>query len=352
MRICHDGIDHMNESVQPKDKLTIHLKMGLILGALALLFSGIFITPGRLMKFGIMRQSLVFGAESVRKMAIFEIAVFRILCLIFAVLLIILFLNLKQVLNSRFIQHILHSNTYDYANLSNSNSIYKVSFLAIMIFILLGLLYIWFGAEIFNTDSLQKINDEDGYIENISALMFFISGIVATFIAFRSKRLLAPRIVYGILAFLFFFTVGEEISWGQRIFNLETWEIFNESNVQNENNLHNLFGYMFDHVFIAGVFIVGFAIPFITKYNRFIRRLWRHFSLPIASLGLALGFLIISLMHHYTIYKIFNEQPYLRIAELRELLTSIALFLLMIESLALLKRRQSEQDKVKSKIVR
>jgi len=285
-------------------------------------------------------------------MTIIEIAVFRILCLIFAVLFIVLFLNLKKVLKSRFIQHILHSNAYDDTNLSNSKSIFNVSFLVIMIFILLGLLYIWFGEEIFNIDLLQKINDEDGFIENISALMFFISGLVASFIAFRSKKSLAPRIVYGILAFLFFFTVGEEISWGQRIFNLETWGIFNESNVQNENNLHNLFGYMFDHIFIAGVFIVGFAVPFITRYNQFIKRLWRYLSLPIASLGLALGFLIISLMHRYTIYKIFNEQPYLRIAELRELLTSIALLFLMIESLALLKQRQSEQDKAKSKIVR
>jgi hypothetical protein len=42
------------------------------------------------------------------------------------------------------------------------------------------------------------------------------------------------------LAVLFFFAAGEEISWGQRIFNFETSGIFKSNNLQQETNLHNL----------------------------------------------------------------------------------------------------------------
>ncbi len=40
--------------------------------------------------------------------------------------------------------------------------------------------------------------------------------------------------------FMFLFGAGEEISWGQRIFNIETPEFFKKHNAQKEMNLHNL----------------------------------------------------------------------------------------------------------------
>ena len=37
-----------------------------------------------------------------------------------------------------------------------------------------------------------------------------------------------------------FFGAGEEISWGQRIFHIESSKFFNENNSQKETNLHNM----------------------------------------------------------------------------------------------------------------
>ena len=37
-----------------------------------------------------------------------------------------------------------------------------------------------------------------------------------------------------------FFGAGEEISWGQRIFGIESSEFFSENNAQQETNLHNM----------------------------------------------------------------------------------------------------------------
>lgn len=49
------------------------------------------------------------------------------------------------------------------------------------------------------------------------------------------------RLFFTVLALACFYVVGEEISWGQRIFNLTTPEFFAAHNLQNETNLHNFF---------------------------------------------------------------------------------------------------------------
>lgn len=82
---------------------------------------------------------------------------------------------------------------------------------------------------------------EDGPIENASALMLFASSVL---LVINSRRLKSPSktaITFTLIyALMFFFVAGEEISWGQRIFNWETTEFFSENNYQNETNLHNL----------------------------------------------------------------------------------------------------------------
>ncbi|MDA3902223.1 MAG: tetratricopeptide repeat protein [Desulfuromusa sp.] len=49
------------------------------------------------------------------------------------------------------------------------------------------------------------------------------------------------RFFFAFLALACFYVVGEEISWGQRIFNLMTPDFFEKHNLQNETNLHNFF---------------------------------------------------------------------------------------------------------------
>jgi hypothetical protein len=83
---------------------------------------------------------------------------------------------------------------------------------------------------------------EDGLIESLSALILFLGGAVCfyrvvTLRKVRSRLFLACTAMLG---FLFFFGAGEEISWGQRIFNIETPEFFQTHNLQQETNLHNL----------------------------------------------------------------------------------------------------------------
>lgn len=83
---------------------------------------------------------------------------------------------------------------------------------------------------------------EDGLLENITVL-FLLAGC---FVCWRRSLVLRfekPKLFVWmcfLLGALFFFGAGEEISWGQRIFDVETPEFFQEHNIQNETNIHNL----------------------------------------------------------------------------------------------------------------
>ncbi len=100
-----------------------------------------------------------------------------------------------------------------------------------------------------NEKIIIEICREDGPVENYGALFHLISAILF-FTAFayskidinyRWQKILGQKnLFYLLLGVLFFICFGEEISWGQRIFNIKTPEIINKYNAQNEINLHNL----------------------------------------------------------------------------------------------------------------
>jgi len=88
---------------------------------------------------------------------------------------------------------------------------------------------------------------EDHYFEIVGALSLLITSILFVY-GFRIARKsldtnrisLVKQLVYLGLAGLFFFGAGEEISWGQRIFGIETPQVLSELNKQDEFNFHNL----------------------------------------------------------------------------------------------------------------
>lgn len=94
---------------------------------------------------------------------------------------------------------------------------------------------------------IEYLTLEDGIVENLSALFYFMASCVCILLFFKSKSaekiyFLKKRRNYFYLALgLFFFVcAGEEISWGQRIFGIATTEWLADHNLQGETNLHNL----------------------------------------------------------------------------------------------------------------
>ena len=176
----------------------------------------------------------------------------------------------------------------------------------------------------------SSIVREDGVIQYATAFLFLGSAGLSLRLSIKlpEKR---RKYAHLILALGFLLCFGEEISWGQRIFNFSTPELTKLYNTQGEFNLHNSLGYSADHIFIAGVFIYGAIIPFLAIRNPFILRLFDLTGLPLASLGLSIGFVMTSLLHNWTVYSLLERTP-LRIAETRELLSALGFLILMIET--------------------
>lgn len=132
---------------------------------------------------------------------------------------------------------------------------------------------------------------EDGPIEWMTVLALLTGAGIALkrSIRLRSKKGKFFSLCLIILAAIFVFGAGEEISWGQRIFNIESPEFFKTHNSQEETNLHNLivkgkkinkivFGTMLG-IFVALYLLV---LPVLYRKNEKVRKLVDRFAMPVA----------------------------------------------------------------------
>jgi hypothetical protein len=86
--------------------------------------------------------------------------------------------------------------------------------------------------------------EEDGIAEYLQAGLYGGCWFMALLIVrhhVKAKHYLIA-VLYVLLACGLFFMVGEELSWGQRIFGWETPATLQEVNKQEETNLHNIYG--------------------------------------------------------------------------------------------------------------
>lgn len=117
---------------------------------------------------------------------------------------------------------------------------------------------------VFTPSFATKLGMEDGLAENLTALVFIISSISMTIrgarlLSRRGSSLLAASVLF--LAVIFFVFAGEEISWGQRIFDLQTGEFMQQHNWQKEVNIHNLHTDIFNIAFHYGALIFLVILP-------------------------------------------------------------------------------------------
>lgn len=83
---------------------------------------------------------------------------------------------------------------------------------------------------------------EDGFAENVQVLTLFCTFLMAMVVTYREWFRGTPwvALMYAGLCCGFVFLIGEELTWGQRIFNWTTTATFAAINKQNETNLHNI----------------------------------------------------------------------------------------------------------------
>lgn len=173
----------------------------------------------------------------------------------------------------------------------------KITYPALLVVILVGI-YLDFYNEDFLTNTYAR---EDGVLENLTALMLFAGGVLMfyRFLKLGRKRNGWFKLTTLGVALAFLFGAGEEISWGQRIFNVESSEFFLENNVQNETNFHNLeVGGVKLNKLIFGKFLTVFIltyliiVPLLHKRWDAFQRLINKMAIPVPRWHHAVTYLI------------------------------------------------------------
>lgn len=134
---------------------------------------------------------------------------------------------------------------------------------------------------------------EDGVVEWFTVIGLLII-MVISFNRVRKLRAVRSRLfifMTALLGLFFFFGAGEEVSWGQRIFSVETPEFFRQNNAQMETNLHNMVvggvhinKLIFSKFWLLVMLAYWFVIAPLYKYNRAFGSFVDSFAVPIPRL--------------------------------------------------------------------
>jgi hypothetical protein len=176
----------------------------------------------------------------------------------------------------------------------------KKYLIILILFILSGYLLCSFV----DSDTMPNIAEENNVLEWMTALLFLTASIIFIMLFIKSRNYFSL-----LLGVIFFMGFGEEIAWGQYLFNLKVPERIAEINSQNELTIHNL-NIFHSHNsegqyksglhklltinFLAKVFFVlwGVVLPFCTYHLRFFSSITTKIKLPIPPITMGFFFII------------------------------------------------------------
>ncbi len=152
--------------------------------------------------------------------------------------------------------------------MKNRNSISKIIKIIIFIFPIIAFIF-FIITKIYFTDFYNYVNYEDNVTEYLQSIFLLICSILSLLISlkyFKNKKIFLS-IIFIVFFIFFAFWFFEEISWGQRIFNINTTEFMLENNLQSEITIHNLrfFRGTYNYVHLAYLMMSswGLFLPFI-----------------------------------------------------------------------------------------
>ena len=135
--------------------------------------------------------------------------------------------------------------------------------------------------------TFHALTREDYWVEYLTAVWLLLAGLLVFGTAWLERRFF-QRCVYILGGMAMAFAAGEEISWGQRIFGFATPDFLMPLNEQKEFTVHNIANGMFDIIYLNGTLILCMATS-----AAFFCRKGRLFGIPLPSILLMLGFLVI-----------------------------------------------------------
>ena len=179
----------------------------------------------------------------------------------------------------------------------NFTSTEKLAYVFLIFVFGLGIYYANSDLQFFD----EVYTKEDGFAEYGTAILLLSSSILlfSRFITlFKSKNTLWKVGIF-LIATIFLFGAGEEISWGQRIFNVESSEYFLENNAQGETNLHNMVvdgkkvnKIIFSQLLTLVLVIYLIIAPLLYRKFEAIKNLANLFAVPIVKWQHTIAFLV------------------------------------------------------------
>ncbi len=151
--------------------------------------------------------------------------------------------------------------------------------------------------EAFNT----SFAEEDGSVEYGTAFMLLCISLLSVYRLFSLGKWKPHLWKLGVFIFfvLFLFGAGEEVSWGQRIFGIESSEFFTENNAQKETNLHNLVvgGKKLNKIIFSQLLMVVMVLylivtPLLYRRMAWFKNLADRFAVPIVKWHHTIAFLL------------------------------------------------------------
>ena len=127
-----------------------------------------------------------------------------------------------------------------------------------------------------NFDLFMRYTVEDGLVEWLTVLGLLLGSAVCIyrFIKLRRKKTAIFLAITLLLGILLFIVAGEEVSWGQRLFGIQSSEFFKENNTQGETNFHNMVvdgmkvnKVIFTFGLIAALGIFLLVVPYLYRRN-------------------------------------------------------------------------------------
>lgn len=132
--------------------------------------------------------------------------------------------------------------------------------------------------------------DEDGIAEWVTVIAL-VGGVVISITRFFQLRKQKKKLFLAFLlitALVLLFGAGEELSWGQRLFNIQSSNFFVKHNTQKEINIHNLvFGglklnkLIFSLLLTVCICLFLFVLPILYRKSEKIKHFAELFAVPV-----------------------------------------------------------------------
>jgi hypothetical protein len=183
-----------------------------------------------------------------------------------------------------------------------------------------------FATALMGKEAYKAFTGEDGIAETLQAILYAAALVLSLVVGRRlwTGEQKIVGVLYFVLSLGFFFLVGEELSWGQRLLGWGTPEALEAMNKQGETNLHNIHGvgYTFKWIqLLVGAY--GAVLPLVLPAWSALARYRSTLSLLIPHFTLVPYF---AFMFFWRVYRNLFEAPseyYFAVAEFNEVVELI-----------------------------